>query len=317
MSRNDDMSAIDPEDQHSDNGPQQPPESSQAESSFLQARQRHKIAQLEEKVETLESGCTIKERQMNYYLAQGRGIRRIITLFNTIEDLVTKNDRRYDDNLNDEDAATIDQDCLHMGYNILTRTLLWLLEKSSHMEHDDYIRMLKMLRQGADGARGDDTSKLKALVADWWTPTTSILADSPTMHACGKLLCLAELDWDNPVTKAGIRDRSPGHIVTDLSFPAFLYEKYTADLDNLEEGLFKGRILVQGYKAVFTSPSSAKNIKGDGNGTDVIENNRHARRANCGIKVKKHVAQIIKMEKVTACSIAYIACVTTMHAEGA
>lgn len=31
----------------------------------------------------------------------------------------------------------------------------------------------------------------------------------------------------------------------DLSFPAFLYEKYTANLDNLEEGLFKGKILVQ------------------------------------------------------------------------
>jgi hypothetical protein len=33
--------------------------------------------------------------------------------------------------------------------------------------------------------------------------------------------------------------------MTDLSFPAFLYEKYAANLDNLEEGLFKGKILVQ------------------------------------------------------------------------
>jgi hypothetical protein len=37
-------------------------------------------------------------RQMNYYLAQGRGIRRIVTLFNSIKDLIAKNDRRYDDN---------------------------------------------------------------------------------------------------------------------------------------------------------------------------------------------------------------------------
>ncbi|KAG2048802.1 hypothetical protein BDR06DRAFT_1071132 [Suillus hirtellus] len=109
-------------------------------------------------------------------------------------------------------------------------------------------------------------------------------------------------------TKAGIRDRSEGHIVTDLSFPAFLYDKYKADSNNLEEGLFKGKILVQGYKAVFTSPSSAKDVEGDGDGADVIQNNRRAKNSVSGIKVKKHVAQIIKMEKVTPRSIAYIAC---------
>ncbi|KAG1788559.1 uncharacterized protein HD556DRAFT_1447769 [Suillus plorans] len=98
------------------------------------------------------------------------------------------------------------------------------------------------------------------------------------------------------------------HIVTDLSFPAFLYDKYTADSNNLEEGLFKGKILLQGYKAVFTSPSSAKDIEGDSDGADVIQNNRRAKNSFSGIKVKKHVAQIIKMEKVTPRSIAYIAC---------
>jgi hypothetical protein len=117
--------------------------------------------------------------------------------------------------------------------------------------------------------------------------------------------------------------------VTELSFPCFLYEKYTANVDNLEAGLFKGQILVQvrdtkspgydltmccqGYKAVFTSPSSAKDIEGDGDGADVIFNNRRARRAGWGLKVKKHVAQIIKMEKVTPRSIAYIACQVSCH----
>ncbi|KAG2149439.1 hypothetical protein BD769DRAFT_1381251 [Suillus cothurnatus] len=114
------------------------------------------FAELEGKLETLESGRAAKERQTNYYLAQGRGIRRVVALFDSIEDLVTENDRRYDDN---EDAATIDQERLQIGYDILMRTLPWLLKTSSDMEHDDYMRMLKMLRQGADGARGDDTSK--------------------------------------------------------------------------------------------------------------------------------------------------------------
>ncbi|KAG1841390.1 hypothetical protein C8R48DRAFT_544431, partial [Suillus tomentosus] len=173
------------------------------------------------------------------------------------------------------------------------------------------------LRQGADGARGDDTSKLKALVADWVNrelkPNPPVDPDDKHTRgfindACGKLLCPAELDWNNPATKAGIRDRSQGYIVTELSFPTFLYERYTANLDDLEAGLFKGRILLQAFKAVFTSPSSAKDVEGDGDGADIIENNRRARRAGWGLKVKKHVAQIIKMEKVTPRSIAYIAC---------
>ncbi|KIK32181.1 hypothetical protein CY34DRAFT_102102 [Suillus luteus UH-Slu-Lm8-n1] len=209
------------------------------------------------------------------------------------------------------------QERLHTGYRILTRTLPWLIKQSSDMDHDEYLSMIKTLRQGADGARGDDTSKLKTLVADWVNrdlkPTP--LVDSDDKHsrgfindACGRLLCPAELDWNNPATKAGIRDRSEGYTVTELSFPSFLYEKYTANVDNLEAGLFKGQILVQGYKAVFTSPSSAKDIEGDGDGADVIENNRRARKAGWGLKVKKHVAQIIKMDRVTPRSIAYIAC---------
>ncbi|KAG1867178.1 hypothetical protein DFJ58DRAFT_620769, partial [Suillus subalutaceus] len=72
---------------------------------------------------------------------------------------------------------------------------------------------------------------------------------------------------------------------------------------DLEEGLFKGKVLLQAYKAVFTSPSSAKDVEGDGDGTDVIQNNRHAKRLAFRAKVKKHVAHIIKMRKVTPRSI--------------
>ncbi|KAG2133103.1 hypothetical protein BD769DRAFT_1665875 [Suillus cothurnatus] len=138
-----------------------------------------------------------------------------------------------------------------------------------------------MAAGGADGAHRDDTSKLKGLIAQWvnveFKPDPSVdLDDKYTRgfinEACGRLLCPTELDWNSPVTKAGIQDHLEGYIITELSFPAYLYDKYTANLDNLE-GLFKGKILVQGYKAVFTSPSSAKDIGGDGNGTNVIENN--------------------------------------------
>ncbi|KAG2120312.1 hypothetical protein BD769DRAFT_1361792, partial [Suillus cothurnatus] len=171
--------------------------------------------------------------------------------------------------------------------------------------------------QGADGARGDDTSKLKALVSEWvnqeFKPDRPIEPDNKhlcgfTNDACGRLFCPAEIDWNNPIARAGIQDCREGYIVTDLSFLAFLYDKYTVNPNDLEEGLFKGKILVQGYKAIFMSPSSAKDIEGNGDGMDIIQNNRLAKKSATGIKVKKHVVEIIKLRKVTPRSITYIAC---------
>ncbi|KAG2744290.1 hypothetical protein P692DRAFT_20744294, partial [Suillus brevipes Sb2] len=252
-------------------------------------------------------------RQANYYMARGRAIRRIICLFDNVEDLVGENDRRCD--LDDDAETTLDQDRLQIGYINFTNSMRWFIKRATEMEFDEYQQMLKA---GADGARGDDTSKLKNLVSEWvnreFKPDPPVDPDDKhtrgfTNDACGRLLCPAELDWSNPVVRAGIRDRSDGHIVTDLSFPTFLYEGYKANPDDLEEGLFKGKILVQGFKAVFTSPSSAKDIEGDGDGADIIQNNRRAKKTFSGeIKVKKHVAQIINMEKVGPRSIAYIVC---------
>ncbi|KAG1735244.1 hypothetical protein EDD22DRAFT_852393 [Suillus occidentalis] len=279
-----------------------------------QARQKRRIAQLEEKIEALESGRAAKERQTNYFVAQGRAVRRVVALFDSIEDLVAENDRRYD---LDEDAHhTLDEDRLEIGYITFTNTMRWFHKKAMDMDYEEYLQMLKLLRQGSDAARGDDTSKLKALVSEWvnreFKPDPLVDPDDKhsrgfTNDACGRLLCPSELDW-NDFSVSGIRDRADGYIVTDLSFPTFVYEKYTTNPDDLEEGLFKSKILLQAYKAVFTSPSSAKDVEGDGDGADIIQNNRRARKSFNTIKVKKHVAQIIKMEKVTPRSIAYIIC---------
>ncbi|KAG2146226.1 hypothetical protein DEU56DRAFT_731599 [Suillus clintonianus] len=276
---------------------------SKTAAAAVEARQRRRIAQLEQQLETLESGRAVKERQSNYYMSQGRAIRRIVTLFDNVEDLVAENDRRYDhdDDGDQENYSRVSfhrSNRLQIGYHALTIALPWFCQKGTEMEIGDYVHLLKILRQGADSARGDDTSKLKALVADWvnreFKPNPPVDSDDKhsrgfTNDVCGMLLCPAELDWKNPVVKAAIRDRAEGHIVTDLSFPAYLYEGYTANPDDLEEGLFKGKLLIQGYKAVFTSPSSAKDVEGDGDGIDIIENNRCARRSSSGLKVKKHV----------------------------
>jgi hypothetical protein len=41
--------------------------------------------------------------QTNWFASKGRAIRRVVTLFDSIEDLVAENDRRYE--IDDEDTT--------------------------------------------------------------------------------------------------------------------------------------------------------------------------------------------------------------------
>jgi hypothetical protein len=45
--------------------------------------------------------------------------------------------------------------------------------------------------------------------------------------------------------KAGIRDRTSDFIVSENSWPLFLYENYSFDSTDLEKGLFQSKILIQ------------------------------------------------------------------------
>ncbi|KAG1848591.1 hypothetical protein C8R48DRAFT_614812 [Suillus tomentosus] len=262
----------------------QPPEASLAVATSETARQRRKIAALEEKLQVLESGHAVKQREINYYMSKGRAIRRIVTLFDNIEDLIGENDRRCDLDGEDENV-TLDQERLQTGFISLTHALPWLHSRASDLEYDEYSHMLKKLRQGADSGRGDDTSKLKSLVADWvnreFKPNPPVNPDDKYCRgfvndSCGRLLCPTELDWNNPTVRTGIRDRADGYVVTEMSWPAFLYEQYTADQNDLEKGLFKSTLLLQAFKAIFTSPSSAREVAGDGDADNVIQANRRA-----------------------------------------
>jgi hypothetical protein len=44
--------------------------------------------------------------------------------------------------------------------------------------------------------------------------------------------------------RAGIRDRTTAYIVSENSWPLFLYEGYEASVKNLERGLMKSKLLV-------------------------------------------------------------------------
>ncbi|KIK34412.1 hypothetical protein CY34DRAFT_17746 [Suillus luteus UH-Slu-Lm8-n1] len=106
------------------------------------ARHRRKIADLEEKLQVLESGQAAKKREINYIMSQGRAIRRIVTLFDNIEDLICENDLRCDGEDDDQDM-TIDRDRLQLGYIVLNSALPWFHQKASNLQPDDYTHMLK------------------------------------------------------------------------------------------------------------------------------------------------------------------------------
>ncbi|KAG2128908.1 uncharacterized protein EDB93DRAFT_1256491 [Suillus bovinus] len=102
-------------------------------------------------------------RKTTFYIAQGRAIRHIVVLYTNLEDLIAKNNHRYEE----QEESTREQDRLQYGYILLTQVLPWLHEKLAELDVDDCEDMKKKLKRGADAARGDDTSTLKDLVATW------------------------------------------------------------------------------------------------------------------------------------------------------
>ncbi|KAG1723550.1 hypothetical protein EDB19DRAFT_1916016 [Suillus lakei] len=290
------------------------PDRSAAVPTSTEARAKHRIAMLEEQLETMKQERGTKQRKTTYYVAQGRAIRRTVALYTSLEDLIAENDRRYEEL---QESSTAEQDRLQRGYIALAQALPWVHGKLAELDVDDCEDMRKKLKKGADAARGDDTSTLKDLVAAWvnqdFHPSPLIRSDDKQSrgfahNVCGKLLCPAEWDWGNDLIKAAIRDRTSDFIVSENSWPLFLYEGYAVNGNDLEQGLFKSKVLVQAFKAVFTSPSSAKEADGDGDGADILENNRRARRQLNQAKVKTCVASIINIRKVSPRSIAYIVC---------
>ncbi|KAG1865087.1 hypothetical protein C8R48DRAFT_772790 [Suillus tomentosus] len=286
------------------------PDQSGAVPTSVEVRAKRRIAVLEEELKMMKQDRGSKQRKTTFYVAQGRAIRRMVVLYTDLEDLIAENDRRYEE----QEEGTREQDHLQYGYILLAQVLPWLHEKLAELDIDDCEKMKK---RGADAARGDDTSTLKDLVATWlnedFHPPKLLRSDDKQSRGflhdiSGKLLCPAEWDWGDDIVKAGIRDRTSDYIVSENLWPLFLYEGYKVNGNNLEQGLFKSKIMVQAFKAVFTSPSSAKDADRDGNGPDVLENNRRARQQLNQAKVKTCVASIINMRKVTPRSLAHVVC---------
>ncbi|KAG2122140.1 hypothetical protein DEU56DRAFT_746140 [Suillus clintonianus] len=274
------------------------PDLSGAVPTSTEARAKRRIAALEEELQMMKQERGTKQRKTTYYVSQGRAIRRMVVLYANIENLIAENDRRCEESWENSTPEHVFCFCFvlsYRGYFALVQTLPWMHEKLAELDPDDVEDMMKKIKRGADAARGDDTSTLKDLVAAWvnqsFHPSNLLKSDDKQSRGfihevCGKLLCPAEWDWSKDCVKAGIRDRTSDYVVSENSWPLFVYENYSVNSSDLQQGLFMSKILVQAFKATFTSPSSAKEADGDGDGADILENNRRARRALNQVKVK-------------------------------
>ncbi|KAI0077094.1 hypothetical protein K474DRAFT_1772072 [Panus rudis PR-1116 ss-1] len=154
---------------------------------------------------------------------------------------------------------------------------------------------------GANGTRSDDTCGVKLAIVQW---LADAIAESqrpiaPTNKECrghnhpvtSRLLCPAALPW-SPKVQTLLRTGTAtidGKPVGPSHWPAFLYSgPYNAEAPWI--GMLRGPLIVQAFRHIFLSPSSA--IADD---------------AGSGRSVKAGNAAIHGMTSVTPASIAYCA----------
>ncbi|KIJ64997.1 hypothetical protein HYDPIDRAFT_110896 [Hydnomerulius pinastri MD-312] len=304
---------------HSDVGEHSSGHESGGENSF-HARAKRRIASLEGELAALRETSKKQNRRSDTITHRGRAIRRIVSLFTDVEDLVAEYDRRSDFAAEHpgEDPATHcteEQDQLYSSFEELLIYLPWMKRKILKCDPDGLDAIYKQLRKGADSARGDDTANLKGAVVTWigelfhpisppLSPTTK--EDRGFVHdATGKLICPAEYNWILDSVKGKIRDRDPSFLVTAHSWPLFLYQNSEFDPTDVEKGLFCSSLMVKAFKYLFTSPSSAKDVEDD----RAQQSGTSRRQVSAGLKTatKNHVASIMGLKTVTPRSIAYTA----------
>ncbi|KAG2091352.1 uncharacterized protein F5147DRAFT_748142 [Suillus discolor] len=139
-----------------------------------------------------------------------------------------------------------------------------LLDRLTNDEEEDIIHVGELMGKGASGARGNDTKTLKSAILKWLVPrgqplipplARNIKSDHGFNHeVTGVLLCPAGLDWSNAETKQSLKSGETA--VRGDQWPIFLYAGYVYDPEDPWTGLLRSKILIFGFKHVFTSPSS-------------------------------------------------------------
>ncbi|KAI6021271.1 hypothetical protein EDC04DRAFT_2937985 [Pisolithus marmoratus] len=271
---------------------------------------KHRCNALEEENHRLRAKLT--KTLIHSYRVEGRAICWLADLVNPLSDLITEHDHRLDLGAEDEASADDIQSSAEEDYAYCSfkRLIHWCpsIKKLLNGEVDDHDVSLAFrdLKMGADGARSDDTSRLKSAVATWLNNTKQrleplLIPDNKLNQgfyhdATGQLLCPVDYDWLDPFQWQPLIIPSNCKHVSHF----FIYEGHY-DSKNPSKGLFRGDYLLKAFCCIFTSPSSAE---------EKPNTNEVGSRPTKRIKLRPHrnVAQLLGMKAVDPRAIAYIAC---------
>ncbi|KAG2121855.1 hypothetical protein BD769DRAFT_1671257 [Suillus cothurnatus] len=197
-----------------------------------------------------------KEKSNRYHL-EGRAIRRLVCLTGYVGQLVVEHDRRTvlgAVSKSDADEFESEDPDDNRRYRSFKKLLV-----SCPSVH----KLTKSVVEDHDLA----FAYSQTLVVSWLSGCTP--PPDPILHpydktgrgfynnATGRFLCPVDHDWNNSDVQQYIQDYHPDYRVTAYSWPTFLYDGHY-DARNPRGGLFKGKLLLKTFKAIFTSPTSAE-----------------------------------------------------------
>ncbi|KAJ3845258.1 hypothetical protein F5878DRAFT_705652 [Lentinula raphanica] len=118
----------------------------------------------------------------------------------------------------------------------------------------------------------------------------------------GGLLCPVEIDWSDANTRAAVQRMDPEYDFASSARSRCFYKDEDFDADSPDDGYLQSYLLLQVYRTIYTSPSSAKDQSED------VENLPPPAKKNKSANSQRaHVANIIHLSEVTPRSIAYAA----------
>ncbi|KAF9034848.1 hypothetical protein BJ165DRAFT_1533884 [Panaeolus papilionaceus] len=299
------------------------PNANDASSAHI-SRLKRRIASLQEEAELRKEN---KPKKKSTPCTMGRGIRRLVTMFDPLELLVAEADRRCEEDWDDERSPDlsgeeleerIDQDRVFRGYTTLLNVVpsLRSLLNDADADPDDLDVYVSQLQKGANDARSDDVRCIKEELGGWlnhaFAPAVPFSIKSRGDRGfqndiTGRLLCPIQYDWDDEAYVIQL------NVEGDDLFLSCLYPKGKGDPNNVEAKFLRSRLLLKTYCAIFTSPSSSEDFE---EFETVDGPSRKTKRTSTSQKkaTKASVASILHMNsRVTPRSIAYAAVVLAFN----
>ncbi|KJA14120.1 hypothetical protein HYPSUDRAFT_208728 [Hypholoma sublateritium FD-334 SS-4] len=264
----------------------------------------------------------------------GRGIRKVIFICGEIKDLVSESDNRCAyvedpenpdlssefEELNDDEVEELKRDWerSHAAVQALNRLIPNFQKKIDNGSPEELNTFYVELQRGADSARSDDLNRIRACIADWLNATQprpeillnpSCRKNRGIQHdVTGQLLCPAEFDWSNLVVRAKLRAAEEKFDWLCSYHSRCFYARHNPTANRLESGYLKSTLLIRVYKAIFTSPSSAKNTPDEDEDVENMPPAKLQKISSGKSPLRRNVASKVHLnDKVTSRSIAYAA----------